>query len=93
MLLEDSNDEGPDGARKSPRTLYLFDRRGKLGVIAATTDILVRRNNTHLPCQADHIVLPGWHTGILFRKETIAQTRHFLAYGRFERREQPAKAA
>lgn len=59
----------------------------ELGIIAAQTDFLVEEPNTRLGCEADHIVLPGLHSSLLWRSETADQVRHFLEHGRFNRAE------
>jgi triacylglycerol lipase len=56
-----------------------------LGIIAAKSDILVRAPNTRLGCERDHIVLPGLHSSLLWRRETAEQVRHFLVHGCFRR--------
>jgi pimeloyl-ACP methyl ester carboxylesterase len=55
----------------------------ELGVIAAGTDWMVPEASTHLGCQRDHIVVPGLHSTVLWRRETAAQVRHFLEHGAF----------
>jgi triacylglycerol lipase len=57
----------------------------ELGIIAAETDFLVLEPNTRLGCEADHIVLPGLHSSLLWKQETAEQVRHFLENGRFKR--------
>jgi len=57
----------------------------ELGIIAARTDWLVREASTRLGCQRDHIVVPGLHSSVLWRRETAAQVRHFLQHGQFRR--------
>lgn len=39
--------------------------------------------STHLAGEADHVVLPSSHTGLLFRAETARQAISFLQSGRF----------
>jgi pimeloyl-ACP methyl ester carboxylesterase len=56
-----------------------------VGVVAAEADELVCEQSTHLPNEADHIVLPGFHSSILFNSETAEQVAHFLEQGRFQR--------
>ena len=56
-----------------------------VGVVAAAADELVCEKSTHLPCEADHITLPGFHSSILWFDETARQVAHFLENGRFER--------
>jgi len=55
----------------------------ELGVIAARTDWMVPEASTHLGCERDHIVVPGLHSSLLWRRETAAQVRHFLEHGVF----------
>ena len=50
----------------------------ELGVIAARSDWMVRELNTHLGCERDHIVVPGLHSSLLWRRETADQVRNFL---------------
>ena len=57
----------------------------EVGVIAATGDYMVREASTHLPCEADHVVLRGLHSSVLFRRETAEQVRSFLLGGRFQK--------
>lgn len=57
----------------------------EIGIIAAKSDFLVREPSTHLGCEQDHIVVPGLHSTLLWRRETADQVRHFLAHGRFRR--------
>jgi pimeloyl-ACP methyl ester carboxylesterase len=57
----------------------------ELGIIAAESDLLVLEPNTRLGCEADHIVLPGMHSSLLWKQETAEQVRHFLENGRFKR--------
>jgi len=59
----------------------------ELGIIAAKTDFLVMEASTRLGCECDHIVLPGLHSSLLWRKETAEQVRHFLEKGKFLREE------
>jgi pimeloyl-ACP methyl ester carboxylesterase len=56
-----------------------------VGVVAAAADELVCEKSTHLPNEADHITLPGFHSSILWFDETARQVAHFLEQGRFER--------
>jgi pimeloyl-ACP methyl ester carboxylesterase len=56
-----------------------------IGVIAAAKDVLVAEPLTHLPNEADHITLPGFHSSVLWKAETARQVAHFLEHGRFDR--------
>lgn len=57
----------------------------ELGIIAAKSDFLVREPSTRLGCERDHIVVPGLHSSLLWRRETAEQVRHFLEHGQFRR--------
>jgi alpha-beta hydrolase superfamily lysophospholipase len=54
-----------------------------IGVIAAAHDALVSSESTHPPVPHDHVTLPTWHTGLLFRRDTADLVADFLASGRF----------
>ena len=55
------------------------------GVIAAASDGKVDLEATHLRGEADHLVVPGYHTFIMNRPDVCEQVIHFLRHGRFER--------
>jgi hypothetical protein len=57
----------------------------ELGIIAASHDLLVREDSTHLACETDHITLPGLHVSLLWSRTTAEQVQHFLEHGRFRR--------
>lgn len=65
----------------------------EIGVIAARGDYIVRETSTHLPCEADHLVLPGLHSSILLRRETAEQVQRFLTSGAFEKTSPATTAA
>lgn len=54
-----------------------------IGAIAAKYDALVSEESTHPDAPHDHVILPTWHTGLLFRPETADLVAGFLATGRF----------
>ena len=54
------------------------------GIIGAERDHQVKPEYTHLAGEADHIMLRGTHTGILFRQVTAEQAYHFILFGRFK---------
>jgi len=56
-----------------------------VGIIAAQRDLMVAEANTYLGCEADHIVLPGLHSSVLWTRETAEQVRHFIEHGKFRR--------
>jgi pimeloyl-ACP methyl ester carboxylesterase len=55
-----------------------------VGVIAASSDLFVKRECTHLAGERDHLVLPGTHGMIVFQRGPAEQTVHFLKHGHFE---------
>lgn len=64
----------------------LEEPRGiEVGIIAAAADRVVKLPSTHLECQRDHIVLPGHHGVLPWRRETSEQVLHFLLHGHFDR--------
>jgi len=58
----------------------------EIGIIAARHDILVAEPRTHLPSEKDHIVLPGMHSSLAWRRETAEQAAAFLTSGKFRAR-------
>ena len=56
-----------------------------LGILAAEGDFLVHLDSPHLPTEHDHMVLPGIHSSLAWRKETAKQISYFLRNGCFER--------
>ena len=57
----------------------------EIGIIAARSDFLVAEPRTHLPTEKEHIVLPGMHSSLVWRKETAEQAAEFLSSGAFRR--------
>ncbi len=57
--------------------------RIEFGIIAATDDGKVRPEDTHLPAEADHLVVPGFHTFIMNRDDVCNAVLAFLKGGRF----------
>jgi len=55
------------------------------GIIAASHDLIVPTECTHLEGQCDHIVIHATHTYILFRRKTADQVLAFLRTGKFMR--------
>ncbi len=56
----------------------------EVGVITASNDRVVRAGNTLLEGAADHCTVTGWHTGVLWTKETAELTARFLRTGSFK---------
>ena len=57
--------------------------RIEFGVIAAAADGIIRPEDTHLPGEADHLVVPGSHTFIMNRDDVCDAVFAFLKGGRF----------
>ncbi|MEQ8849341.1 hypothetical protein [Botrimarina sp.] len=55
----------------------------EIGVIAASHDNVLHPGQTHLDGQADHVTVSGWHTGILWKRETADMVVRFLRDGGF----------
>lgn len=55
----------------------------ELGILAAENDHAVRLPQTRIGVERDHLVLPGAHTDILFRRETAVRIERFLRTGTF----------
>jgi alpha-beta hydrolase superfamily lysophospholipase len=54
-----------------------------VGVIAARHDALVTEESTKVDAPHDHAVVPTWHTGLLFRRDTAVLVSSFLRTGSF----------
>jgi pimeloyl-ACP methyl ester carboxylesterase len=54
-----------------------------IGIIAARHDGKVRVEDTHLPGEADHLVVSGFHTFLMNAREVQDCTIRFLRTGRF----------
>ncbi len=57
----------------------------EIGIIAARHDFLVSEPRTHLSSEKEHIILPGMHSSLVWRKETAEQVAAFLRSGEFRR--------
>lgn len=62
----------------------------EVGVIAASHDNVLFPEQTHLEGQTDHVTVSGWHTGILWKRETAEMAVRFLRTGSFSS-EPPAR--
>lgn len=60
----------------------------EIGVLAASNDRVLYPEQTHLEGQADHATVEGWHTGVLWRRETAERVVRFLQTGSFGRSDQ-----
>lgn len=58
----------------------------EFGVIAAKSDGKVRPEETHLPGEADHLIVPGYHTFIMKRDDVCNEVLAFIKHGRFNKR-------
>ena len=59
-------------------------------LLPGANDGRVSVERTRVAGMADHITIHGTHTLIMRNREAIAQTRHFLKHGRFDRAEAAA---
>lgn len=55
----------------------------EIGVVAASHDNVLHPEQTHLDGEADHRVARGWHTGVLWTRQTAELTEQFLREGSF----------
>lgn len=55
----------------------------EIGILAASHDKVLHPEQTHLEGQADHCTVEGWHTAILWKKETADRAAQFLKTGSF----------
>ena len=59
--------------------------RVEVGVIAGRYDGKVPVEKTHLEGQTDHLVVPAFHTWLMWRSDVRTQVAAFLRHGRFAR--------
>lgn len=55
----------------------------EVGVVTASHDNVLHPEQTHLPGAADEVTVTGWHTGILWKRDTATQVASFLRTGAF----------
>lgn len=55
----------------------------EIGILAVHFDLLVNVASTHLAREADHVVVPGFHSAPLFSPRAAAEVIHFLQHGSF----------
>lgn len=55
----------------------------EVGVLAASKDRVLHPEQTHVEGQRDHRTVTGWHTGVLWTRETAEMTKRFLLSGSF----------
>jgi pimeloyl-ACP methyl ester carboxylesterase len=55
----------------------------EIGVIAGGEDAKVSVEETHLPGETDHVVVPAWHSFLMNRADVQELTVSFLRTGRF----------
>lgn len=56
----------------------------EIGVLAASHDNVLHPHQTHLDGQADHATVSGWHTAVLWKRETADHVIRFLRTGGFQ---------
>jgi hypothetical protein len=79
-LSELSDDPGSTVNRLGPPPAGI-----EIGIIAAARDGKVSLENTHLAGETDHLIVPGRHTFIMYRRDVREQVLTFLQTGRFRR--------
>ena len=57
----------------------------EIGVIAGKSDGKVTIASTHLAGEADHVVVPAFHSFIMNRKDVFEHIDSFLKTGKFKR--------
>lgn len=55
----------------------------RVGVLEASNDNVLRAGQTKIDGLAEHRIVRGWHTGVLWTRETAELTRNFLQTGSF----------
>lgn len=65
------------------RELGPLPEHADVGVLAASHDDVLYPEQTHVDGQSDHYTVTGWHTGVLWKRETARRTARFLREGRF----------
>jgi triacylglycerol lipase len=55
-----------------------------VGIIQATTDFVVKPESTRLTCAKDYLMLKGFHSSIVTKRNTAAQIHYFLQNGSFQ---------
>ncbi len=61
------------------------DGRGWNPLLHGDDDGVVTVAGTHVEGEADHLVLPAFHTALPWRRDVAEQVLHFLRHGRFAR--------
>lgn len=61
-----------------------FDNRIEIGVIAAKYDVLVPAHSTHLPTQAQHVIMNATHNSLLLSRKACNHAENFINHGVFE---------
>jgi pimeloyl-ACP methyl ester carboxylesterase len=56
----------------------------EVGILAASHDNVLHPEQTHVEGERDHRTLRGWHTGILWKRETAELAARFLRTGGFD---------
>lgn len=55
----------------------------EVGVLQAQTDFVVPTENTRLPEAKEYVMLPGFHSSVVFHQRTADQVHNFLQTGEF----------
>lgn len=76
--IREISDEPHSLANQTPSPTNL-----QVGVIAASSDFIVRTANTHLPNQADHCIVRTSHFALPCHPDALDKSLHFLRTGKF----------
>jgi pimeloyl-ACP methyl ester carboxylesterase len=77
-LLRELSDDPSATVHRLPAPLT-----AEVGVIAARFDHLVPAASTHLPGEREHLMLPAFHTSVLWNRRVARSVLAFLESGRF----------
>lgn len=55
-----------------------------VGIIQANTDFVVKPESTRLACAKDYLMLSGFHSSVVTKRNTAEQVHHFLQNGSFQ---------
>lgn len=55
-----------------------------VGIVQATSDFVVKPQSTRLACAKDYLMLNGFHSSVITKRNTSHQVHHFLQNGSFQ---------
>ena len=86
-ILRQLADDADSDARRMPFPAM------ETGVIAARFDHVVAEHSTHVPGEADHLLVPASHGWLMYRRSVQSAIVAFLRTGRFPRPARHARGA